>query len=68
MLRFVTINQFGTFMVNVYIMTIYEHELTIAIIFGSFYAILKKSIGKPLKFLLDNGRNFIFFRYAMGKS
>ena len=49
-------------------MTIYVHELTTAIIFGYFDAILKEFVGKPLKFLLDNGRNFISFRYVTGKS
>ena len=68
MLRFVTINQFGTFMVNVYVKTIYVHELTTAITFGYFDAILKEFVGKPLKFLLDNGRHFISFRYVTGKS
>ena len=42
--------------------------LKTTITFGYFDAILKEFIGKPLKFLLDNGRNFIFFRYATGKS
>ena len=49
-------------------MTIYEHELTTAIIFRYVDAILKGHIRKTLKFLLDNGRNFIFFRYVTGKS
>ena len=49
-------------------MTIYVHKITTAIIFGYFDAILKGSIGKTLKFLLDNGRNYIFFRYVTGKS
>ena len=63
-----TINQFGTFMVNVNIMTISVHELTTAIIFGYFDAILKEFIGKSLKFLVGNGRNFVFFRYVTGKT
>ena len=46
----------------------YVHKLAIAIIFGYFDAILKECIGQTLKFLLDNGKNFIFFLYVMGKS
>ena len=47
---------------------LYVHELTTSIIFGYFDAILKECIGMALKFLLDNGENFIFFRYVTGKS
>ena len=49
-------------------MTIYVHELTTAIIYCYFDSILKECMGKTLKFLLDNGRNFTFFRYVRGKS
>ena len=48
-------------------MTIYEHELTTAIIFGYFELILKECIGKSSTFLLDNVGNLIFFRYVTGK-
>ena len=34
--------------------------------FGYFDAILKKYIENTLKFLLDNGRNFIFISYKTG--
>ena len=46
---------------------IYVLELTTAIIFGYFEAILKECIGNTLKFLWYNGRNLIYFRYVRGK-
>ena len=49
-------------------MAIYVHKSTTAIIFGYFDGILKECIGKTLKFLFDNGREFIFFRHVKDKS
>ena len=49
-------------------MTMYVYDLTIAITFKYFDAILKECMRKTLTFLLDNGRNFIFARYVTGKS
>ena len=47
-------------------MKIHVPELTTAIIFGYLDAILKECIRKSMKFLLDNGRNFIFSGYVTG--